>query len=108
MIDIDFTNILRLDGCFKFLNLQERINLHQSRMSPRYFNTLPEETTEKFRKIDAALKAMEWEIPAFHTLREDECADRYWVYVNYKGDVSEAQYAKTYADEFNEIKKLLL
>ena len=87
MIDIDFINILRLDSCFKFLSLQERIHLHQGGMSERYFSELPKSIRDKITKMDAVLKMLDWEVPGFSLLREDEDAHRYWVFKSKKGEL---------------------
>jgi len=48
----NFLNILRLDGCFRFLTLSMRIHLHQSIASERYFNALPREIQEQIYQMD--------------------------------------------------------
>lgn len=107
MIDIDFINILRLDSCFKFLSLQERIHLHQGGMSERYFSELPKSIRDKITKMDAVLKMLDWEVPGFSHLREDEDAHRYWVFKSKKGELSTAEYAKIYQEKFNQFKQMI-
>ena len=107
MIDIDFINILRLDGCFKFLSLQERIHLHQSIASESYFNALPQEIQKQIYQMGKTLKRMKWDVPAFCTLREDEKAHRYWVFKSKKGELSTAEYAKMYQEKFNQFKQVI-
>lgn len=104
---IDYTNILRLDSCFRFLSLAERIELHQSRMSGRYFQQLNEQSKNKIRRLNEALSLMNWEVPAFHTLRETEHYERFWVCKIGRKEISEAQYAEMYRQDFEKLLTLL-
>lgn len=107
MTDIDFTNILRLDGCFRFLTLGFRIHLHQSRVSEIYFDNLPESVRNKIVAMSRALYQMSWDLPAFHSYREDENAQKYYVHATAKGEISESQYAELYQKEFELFKTMI-
>lgn len=107
MIDIDFINILRLDSCFKFLSLQERIHLHQSIASESYFNALPQEIQKQIYQMSKTLKRMKWDVPAFYNLREDEEAQRYWVFINRKEEISEQNYANLYKEKFEQFQRII-
>lgn len=107
MTKYDFLNILRLDGCFRFLTLPMRIHLHQGGMSERYFSELPKSIRDKITKMDAVLKMLDWEVPVFSHLREDEDAHRYWVFKSKKGELSTVEYAKMYQEKFNQFKQMI-
>lgn len=104
---IDYTNILRLDSCFRFLSLAERIELHQSRMSGRYFQQLPKSHQDKIRKMNEALNLIGWEVPEFHTLKETGYLERYWVYKKERNEISETQYAELHRNEFEKFLTIL-
>lgn len=105
MLEYDFINVLRLDGCFRFLNLGYRIHLHQSTFSEKYFDALPTKIQKELIQFTEVLEGMDWEIPKFHTMREDDNAVKYYVFTNSKGEISEAKYAEMYNEEFQEFKK---
>lgn len=106
MLEYDFLKVLRLDGCFRFLSLATRIHLHQSTVSAQYFLHLPHELQLELKIMAGVLTEMQWDVPSFHKLRENEDTERYWVYVNNNGaELSEADYAKMYKDKFEEFLK---
>ena len=106
MIEYDFHNILRLDSCFRFLTLQERIHLHQSSVSEKYFQKLPEHTRQKLVTMAKILE--NWMVPRFHKLREDADCNRYWVQVIcVDEDYSEAYFSKIYQEEFEEFVQIM-
>ena len=57
--------------------------------------------------MDAVLKMLDWEVPGFSHLREDEDAHRYWVFKSKKGELSTAEYAKMYQEKFNQFKQMI-
>lgn len=50
---------------------------------------------------------MKWDVPAFHILREDEEAQRYWVFINRKEEISEQNYANLYKKEFEKFQRII-
>lgn len=106
MIEYDFHNVLRLDSCFRFLTLQERIHLHQSAVSGKYFQNLPEHTRQKLVTMAKILE--NWMVPGFHKLKENADCQRYWVYViDNELMISEAEYAERYQEEFKEFVQIM-
>ena len=105
MLEYDFLNVLRLDGCFHFLNLGYRIHLHQSQWADGYFEKLEPTIKERICLLRDTLEQMEWQIPQFHTMREDSNALKYYVFANNKGEISEAGYAEMYQEEFEIFKQ---
>lgn len=105
--EYDFMNVLRLDGCFRFLTLGDRIHLHQSNISESYYRSLPSGKRDQLAKMSKALDYMQWEVPAFHTYREDANAQKYYVHVARAGEISETQYAELYKEEFEHFKNII-
>lgn len=108
MLEYDFLNVLRLDGCFRFLNLGYRIHLHQAQLSQTYFENLEPDIQEKILKMKNTLQYMAWLIPQFHSMRETEDAIKYYVFANARGEISERGYADMYQEEFEIFKQKVL
>ena len=96
-------NLLRLDSCFHFLSLDERIEIHHCSINA-ITNKVSKQNILKYERMMSALEEMDWHVPEFHILTENSEGKKEW---NARGkwkNISEAEWAKDWMEEFTEFK----
>lgn len=97
----EIVNILRLDSCYGFLNLLERIQLHQSNPELDMYKEHSPSVVARFQKMTDVLNHMEWEVPCFNRVKYDEYERVYFTTTIEGVEVSEERYANSYRKYFD-------
>lgn len=98
-----YINLLRLDSCFHFLTLLERIELHYLGVTPV---KVSKERITIYDRMMTVLKEMNWEVPEFTILTENEDGEREWAARGRWRTITQSQWAKEWLEDFEEFKKL--